>query len=250
MSGTIGESQKSWLGAVPPAGWRLSLLGPPALTGEPSGPTRALAPLEAQLLAFLALEGRASRAALTGLLWPERPEERARDNLRHLISRLSASRGLIQGRSPVELGPAVRVDIRDLETAAATLGDTALIVRLARTPAEILAGIEPPARSEVAEWLAGRRLMHRRWRVSVLLGIVERAMREERTVDLSEAAGLALDLDPTNEAAMQGYLSACLWMRLRPPAERAYAAFLGSLRSVGLEPQAATADLIEACRQL
>ena len=64
---------------------RLRLHGPPVV--EADGALRIpLSAREAALLAWLHLEGPASRARLAGLLWPAGTEAQARANLRQLLA--------------------------------------------------------------------------------------------------------------------------------------------------------------------
>src|SRR5687768_3323904 len=75
--------------APPDARYRLLVLGPASLTdGEGvllpgMGPGKPLA-----MLAYLAINGSAQREELVSLLWPEMPEDRARNAFRQTLHRL------------------------------------------------------------------------------------------------------------------------------------------------------------------
>ena len=71
---------------------RLRLLGSPRLDGG-DGPPRPLNPLDAALLALLAVDGPTSRARCIALLWPGLPESDARNRLRQRLFRLKRSTG-------------------------------------------------------------------------------------------------------------------------------------------------------------
>src|SRR5262245_39951184 len=66
---------------------RLVLCGGTTVSGG-DGTLLPLAPLDAALLAFVALEGSASRERLLGLLWPDQAPESARNVLRQRLFRL------------------------------------------------------------------------------------------------------------------------------------------------------------------
>jgi len=59
----------------------------PHVTG-PDGATVPLAPRDAALLAWLALEGPTARTRLAGLLWPDSDAEAARNALRQRLFQL------------------------------------------------------------------------------------------------------------------------------------------------------------------
>lgn len=69
---------------------KLLFFGPPRVQGAHNTTLRFRSRKELALLAFLAVENDSShsRETLTGLLWPESPEDEARNNLRVILSRL------------------------------------------------------------------------------------------------------------------------------------------------------------------
>jgi DNA-binding SARP family transcriptional activator len=71
----------------------------------------------AGVLAYLALEGPTPKYRLAGLLWASSTEERARNNMRQLLSRLRQSMGgeLIVGQDVIELSDEVTVDAAQFE---------------------------------------------------------------------------------------------------------------------------------------
>jgi DNA-binding SARP family transcriptional activator len=74
----------------------------------------SLGPSSERLVALLACLVRpVSRHRAAGLLWPDRPESRAKANLRSVIYRMSSYRGLVISSSrQVGLGPSTRVDFQ------------------------------------------------------------------------------------------------------------------------------------------
>ena len=99
---------------------QLRLSQSPALVAT-SGASIALAPRDAALLAWLALEGPTSRARLAELLWPASDPEAARNTLRQRLFHLRKHCGeLVSGGSALRLGEAVE---HDLDAAVGVLGD-------------------------------------------------------------------------------------------------------------------------------
>ena len=82
----------------------------------------ALAPLDAALLAWLALEGPTPRAHITALLWPDKDIEAARNSLRQRLFKLRKQLGveLIEGTTTLALANGVQ---HDLDDADSVLGD-------------------------------------------------------------------------------------------------------------------------------
>jgi len=93
-------------------GWELHLLSESAELVGPEGRWRP--PRGACLvLAFLALEGATPRDRLAGLMWPDRPEPRARANLRQTLLRICRQAPVLD-REAVALRHDVWVDVRDM----------------------------------------------------------------------------------------------------------------------------------------
>lgn len=85
------------------------------------GSNSALAPRDAALLAWLALEGPTPRARLAELLWPGSEPEAARNTLRQRLFHLKKHcRELVSGGTALRLGVTVQ---HDLDAAAGVLGD-------------------------------------------------------------------------------------------------------------------------------
>ena len=85
------------------------------------GQTIALAPRDAALLAWLAVEGPTTRLRLARLLWPEHDDDAARNSLRQRLFKLRKQIGLdlIEGSSTLALTDGLR---HDLDGADAMLG--------------------------------------------------------------------------------------------------------------------------------
>ena len=85
------------------------------------GSSSALAPRDAALLAWLALEGPTPRSRLAELLWPGSEPDAARNTLRQRLFHLKKHCGeLVSGGTALRLGEAVQ---HDLDAAVGVLGD-------------------------------------------------------------------------------------------------------------------------------
>ena len=159
---------------------RLSATGVLQRAGAEPAP---LAPRDALLLAWLAIEGPTRRARLAALLWPDASENGARTALRQRVFQLRRRFGaeVLADGSLVALGPAVT---HDLDTAHS-----------------VLDGVELDAGSELLEWLTAQR---RARLETACRSVGEAAERAEQAQDWPTALGLAqhlLALTPLAEDA-------------------------------------------------
>ena len=143
----------------------------------------ALAPRDAALLAFLALEGPTPRSRLAALLWPDSDAEAARNALRQRLFTLRKSLGFeaVAGSAILALAEGVT---HDLDHADSVLGDAA-----------------PVATGAFADWLEQQR-SRRRGRIRDSLA--ELALMAENARDWGDALSHAqelLALEPLSEAA-------------------------------------------------
>ncbi|GGO38715.1 hypothetical protein GCM10008949_45730 [Deinococcus humi] len=162
------------------------LLAPDGRETRPEGKPLAL-------LAYLALEGTVPRSRLAGLLWPERTETAARNNLVQLLRRMRITFGgeLITGQETLSLAPSIEVDVRRL------LKDTPTPAELAADT--LLAGVRFDDQLDLADWLAVQRERLDARRAREMARAVTRA---EEAGDLGGALVLArraLALDPLSE---------------------------------------------------
>ncbi|MBL8287402.1 MAG: AAA family ATPase [Rubrivivax sp.] len=176
-------------GAEPPLHLQLSR-APQALHGASGGgggtrgaSTAALAPRDAALLAWLALEGATPRQRLAQLLWPESEPALARNTLRQRLFQLKRQLGAaaVEGTTLLALAAHVR---HDLETSE-----------------EVLEGVQPLPGGEYDAWLARRRGERRRQQQAALAARIDAA---ERARDWHAALSLAQEMlarSPHSEAA-------------------------------------------------
>ena len=160
----------------------IQLAANPCIVGTNGTPV-ALAPRDAALLAWLAIEGPTPRTRLIALLWPDGDEEDARNVLRQRLFQLKRQLGapVVVGSATLALAQGV---LHDLEQSDELLGSTAY-----------------PQHSELQHWLAHQR-QARRARSNI-----------ERTAQCEQAehggdyalamihAQALLDLNPLSEAA-------------------------------------------------
>lgn len=168
-----------------------------ALLGEPrwwrgAGPSVALSPLDAVLLAMLALDGPQARNALAGQLWPEASPKKATNNLRKHISRLRQDTGvqLVQAGASISLLGDVVIDLHRL----ADLAPDALLAA-----GDLLAGCDYTGNDHLHAWATPWRQRLRRQRADVLAG---HADAPEKRGELAAALRLAeriVELAPLHE---------------------------------------------------
>lgn len=143
----------------------------------------ALAPRDAAVLAWLALEGPTSRVHLAQLMWPDSAPESARNALRQRLFQLRRQLGVdvIEGQATLALAPGIEHDLHDADDVLADLG-------------EAIGG-------EFGQWLAHQRS---RRKSRVQRSLAELADMAERAHDFDDALGHAaelLALEPLSEEA-------------------------------------------------
>jgi DNA-binding SARP family transcriptional activator len=153
-----------------------------ALAMHADGSTNALAPRDAALLAWLALEGPTPRARLAELLWPDSEPIAARNNLRQRLFKLNRQCGeLVAGTRTLWLAPGVAHDLRGSQS--------------------VLGGLRFPQAPEFDTWLCGQRDQRSS---AVRQDIEHQAQALEQAGELAAALPVAqalLRLEPLSEAA-------------------------------------------------
>ncbi len=160
----------------------LHLSGVPGVQGFGAG-TVALAPRDAALLAWLALEGPTPRTRLAQLLWPDSEPEAARNTLRQRLFQLRRQFGdaLVAGHATLALADGVGHDLFEAH--------------------EVLAGVAHDIGGEFATWLAQQR---ERRQSRVRASLVELCEMAEQAHDHADALSHArelLALEPMSEEA-------------------------------------------------
>lgn len=160
----------------------LCLAGTPQLRAG-DGRLSALAPRDAALLAWLALEGPTSRGRLAALLWPDSDAAQARNALRQRLFHLRRLAGaeLVLGVGVLALAEGVA---HDLDAASGLLGET-----------------EHGYGAEFAAWLTQHRLQRQERRQLALIAEIEAAERRRDYAEALARSGELLRLDPLSEAS-------------------------------------------------
>lgn len=188
----------------------------------------------ALLLLYLAWHGDwLSRESLAWLFRPADDEERARTNLRLLLSRAR--------KYPWAAG--IEVERNRLRFRPAT--DLAGPVTRGSTPPQFLAGWS--AEAELGDWLEVQRADFReRWR-DQSMSAAQQLEETGRHAEALDILGQLLDDDPLAEDALQAYLRSSAHTTARQQGRQRYLEFSRQLRSeLGLEPLEETRLLAEA----
>lgn len=147
------------------------------------GHARPLAPRDAALLAWLAVQGPTARNRLAALLWPDSEAEAARNALRQRLFQLKrlCGRALVDGAATLALAEGVSHDLHEAE--------------------ELLAGLPDPPEGEFADWLRRSRAERQARRVHDL---AQRAEAAQQAGDREAALAAARELlarEPLSEEA-------------------------------------------------
>lgn len=211
-------------------------------------------PRRAALLCYLALalpRGFHRRDALFALFWPEHDADQARHALRQSIYFLRRALGpkTIVSRGDGELGLApdqVRCDVWALE-AAVDQGRPADALALYR--GEPLAGFHISDAPDFERWLDQERWRVRQLAVTAAWALVAAREREGDAAGAADAAGRAVALAPTDEAAVRRLILLLQRLGDRAAAVRAYEAFAWKLEGeYELQPSAETRSLVASIR--
>ena len=166
-----------------PSPVRLRLVGE-AMCWTGDGRAVPLERKDALLLAYLAIEGATSRAALAFMLWPDVEKNRALANLRQRLYRLRKLLGLelLEG----SLVASLRADV---------------VVDLDNSAAELLVGVTEADAGGLGAWLCAARDHRRTERVQRLAEVASRHEGAGRLAPAIAAAQELVEFDPTSEHA-------------------------------------------------
>ncbi|MCA9776060.1 MAG: hypothetical protein KC800_05060, partial [Candidatus Eremiobacteraeota bacterium] len=169
------------------------LLGPPLV--RLGKELLALGPKAAALVAYLAVEGSASRERVLGQLWPDSPQKKAQGSLRYLLHSIKKSvSDLIESDAQsLALTGGARVDIQELSQAVTPAQRSAAAELFRGHFCEGLQGGSP----EFDDWLETQR---ERWGQEVVANLLQLARLLNPKEGLKPARQ-ALLIDPVNEAA-------------------------------------------------
>jgi DNA-binding SARP family transcriptional activator len=158
------------------------------------------------LLVYLACSPKRSRSRdhLIGLLWPDKPEDKARHSLNVALSVLREAAGsdalTTQGNRIGLVPGAVELDTERFEALVAA-GDWAGACALVE--AEFLDGFVVRGSTDFEQWLAAERLQWRARTVDALTRLAHAALARGGAAEAAGLASRALALDPTAELAVR-----------------------------------------------
>lgn len=225
-------------------GFRLTLLGTPALTvaGEPAVPSLGAKPMA--LLAYLAVErGAHSRERLASLLWGEHPDAAARTSLRQAVMQLREVLGeaLRVSREAVELAGPLECDVGSFLAAAAGQSVAATAFDVPR----FLAGLSVRHSPAFEEWASAKREeLLRRYR-EVLAARAREAMGRWQWRDAAAEAARWLEWDPLADEPARLLVEAVYLAGDRSAALGRFAEFRDRLQAeTGQSPSRALTQLV------
>ncbi|HMA40539.1 MAG TPA: AAA family ATPase [Gemmatimonadales bacterium] len=230
-----------------------SLLGPVQISVDGGAPPPELLwRRNLALLIYLACSPKRSRTRehLTGLLWPDKAEEKARQSLREALSKIRAAvgdEGVETAGDQVRLAAgAVTLDT-DRFQALAAAGDWENAAALVSGP--FLEGFAVPGAGAFEEWLSAER---REWNARGMSGLLRVAQVKLDGGDLEaalSAARRAVAMASDAEAAVAMLMRALALAGNPAAALREYEEFATRLRTeLGTRPSAACTALAERIR--
>ncbi len=214
--------------------WHLQLLGSPQLV-SPEGDRSRCERKPLAVLAVLALEGPTSRSRLAGLLWPDTPDQGARNNLVQLLRRMHRTYGdaLVVLDDPLQLSPHVLTDVRSWTTAPPGLEG-------------LLEGVEFDDLPDLADWLRFRREQLDAGRSAWLSQRAQEFEAAGRLPEAIEAVQGLLQLNALSEEHHRQLMRLQYLNNDRPAALRTYQRCQQVLaRELGVEPMPATTLLAQ-----
>jgi DNA-binding SARP family transcriptional activator len=191
-----------------------------------------------------------TREHLSGLLWPDKPEEAARHSLveaTRVLRRHLGEAAVQTVAGQVRLSPgAVHLDLDEFADAMRR-GDWEAAARL--VSGEFMEGFTVPGASRFEDWLAAERTHWRARSVEALLQRADQLERAGRTAEGAEHALRALDMDSRSERALRAALKCLALSGDRAAALERYEEFrLRLANDFGSRPDAESAALADRIR--
>lgn len=202
------------------------------------------------LLAYLAVEGRASRGHLLALFWPEREEEKARHSLSQAIYALKRELGeeclRVEGDSVETTGEACDVDATALQEAAEA-ERWEEVAELYRGP--FLDQFQLPGAPEFEEWQSSTRTRLARLARRAFRHLVEERVNEGELPTALTLATRWATLEPTEDEAQHTFIALLARSGQRSAALKHYETYRSRLASeLEVEPLDETVALVERIR--
>lgn len=217
-------------------------LGPPVVRlGDGTTPADLQWHKNLALLVYLARSPKRTRTRdhLVGLLWGDRPDEKARHSLNVALGTLRsyAGDGVQSDRTHVRLAEeTVTLDGAQLETLAAAGEYEAAAKLIAGT---FLEGVTIAGASEFDDWMSAERTYWQRRSVEVLVSWSETLLATGDLESAERAAQRAVELDPYSDAAARALLRA---IALSGDGARALATFTAFAERLKRDPGGAKPD--------
>ena len=235
---------------------RFRVLGSVELTG-PDGEEVASVlaqPKRTALLAYLALatpRGFHRRDKVVGLFWPESDHDRARASLRRAIHFLRKSLGgdAIMGRGNGELSLNPDLVWSDVEAFRGALKGGDLEGALGLYRGDLLEGYFLSGCPDFERWLDGERDELRREAARAAWALAHQNISRGQLKDAERTGQRALELNPTDENEIRGFMEALARAGDRAAAMRLYEKFASDLSDdLDLEPSPDTRAVVEDIR--
>jgi len=191
-----------------------------------------------------------SREHLTGILWGEKPETKARHSLREairILKRTLGEDGLETEGDQVRLSAgAVRLDTEDFERLAANEEWSAAA---AMVGGEFMEGLSIREAWAFEEWLGAERVLWRSRTVAALVKWAEELLAAGKSADATVVSLKATTLEPGSASAVRAAMKALVISGERSQALACYEAFRQRLEEVGSEPDDETRALLKRVQQ-
>jgi DNA-binding SARP family transcriptional activator/TolB-like protein len=202
------------------------------------------------LLAYLAVEGRASRGQLLAFFWSEREEEKARHSLSQALYALRRELGeeclRVEGDSVQVNAEVCTVDATQLETAAES-GDWQRVVELYKGP--FLEQFSLPDAGDFEEWLSNTRAALERLAHQGFRNVIAEYLRAGDTAAALAEAWRWTTLEPLDDEAQHTLIGLLAASGDRTAALSRFDAYRERLtRELEVEPREETMALVEQVR--
>jgi DNA-binding SARP family transcriptional activator len=226
----------------------LHLLGHFSLLVDDS--IQLLTPAAARIVAFLALRGRATpRAVLAERLWPDRPEARARANLRATIWRMPLTSRLVfcDRGGALSLVPSTVIDVQEMtdqcwELVRSGHDDEARVAGLAALDLDLLSDLLPGWNDD---WVLVDRERLRQLQLHALESLANALLRRGEMAEAIDAASRSLSMEPLRESAVRVLVSAHITSGNVSEAHRVVATYRENMqRDLGLAPSSYLTELL------
>src|SRR6266566_3946542 len=204
------------------------------------------------LVVYLARSPKRARTRdhLIGLLWGDKPDDKARHSLNEAVGTLRpyvGEGGLDSDAAQVRLNPgAVQLDVDQLEGFVAA-GDHRRAAALIQ--GDFLEGFGIKGASEFENWLTAERAYWKRRSVDVLVRCCDELLATGALAEATQAARGAWERDAQSDAALRAVMRCLALAGDRAGALKAFQTFAVRLKAeVGTEPDAETRELAERIR--